>query len=112
MKKSSHQIKKSEIIPNVKKEKTKWEVIPATRMFDTHIMCGEKIICNTVGSKEETEQNAQLIVIAVNMHDELLAFVNTTKEFFYTMPKGQFGKISCDIGLMNDLFLSMSKLLK
>ena len=36
---------------------------------------------------------------------ELLEVVTIWMRFFDTMPKGQFWKISCDIGLMNDGFI-------
>jgi hypothetical protein len=53
------------------------------------------------------EANATLIAAAPDM----LEAITTTKEFFDSMPKGQFGKISCDIGLMNDMFLQIGNVL-
>lgn len=37
---------------------------------------------------------------------ELLKATKLFQRFFDEMPKGQFGKMSCDIGLMNDAFLA------
>lgn len=64
-----------------------------------------------MSSKDRVEY-AQRIVKAMNMHNELIEVIKTTKDFFDSMPKGQFGKISCDVGLMNDMFLGISKVLK
>ena len=36
---------------------------------------------------------------------DLLEALKIWMQFFDDMPKGQFGKISCDIGLMNDGFI-------
>lgn len=47
-------------------------------------------------------QNASLMAAA----PELLRAVELWMKFFDTMPKGQFGKIVCDIGLMNQAFLA------
>lgn len=33
------------------------------------------------------------------------------KQFWDRMPKGQLGKISCDVGLLNDAFLATNKAL-
>lgn len=63
-------------------------------------------------NEEEEKANAWRIVKAVNMYDELIELTKTTKAFFDTMPKGQFGKISCDVGLMNDMFSGIAKILK
>lgn len=46
--------------------------------------------------------NGRLIAAA----PELLRAVELWIKFFDTMPKGQFGKIVCDIGLMNEAFLA------
>jgi hypothetical protein len=54
--------------------------------------------------KKQTEANAALVAAA----PELLEAVKLFQKFFDTMPKGQFGKISCDIGLMNDALLKSS----
>ena len=40
-----------------------------------------------------------------DLNAELLEAVTIWMRFFDTMPKGQFGKISCDIGLMNNGFI-------
>jgi hypothetical protein len=53
---------------------------------------------------QQTEANAALVAAA----PELLEAVKLFQKFFDTMSKGQFGKISCDIGLMNDALLKSS----
>jgi hypothetical protein len=40
---------------------------------------------------------------------DLLQALKTWMRFFDEMPKGQFGKISCDIGLMNDGFIQSKR---
>ena len=40
---------------------------------------------------------------------ELLEALQIWMRFFDTMPKGQFGGISCDIGLMNDGFIKSKR---
>lgn len=52
--------------------------------------------------------NAKLISAA----PELLDAVQKTMAFFDDMPKGQFGKIVCDVGLMNDMFIAISNAIK
>lgn len=63
-------------------------------------------------SDDEQDANAARLVRCWNMHDELVDVVKTTKAFFDSMPKGQFGKISCDIGLMNSMFIGITNVLK
>lgn len=46
--------------------------------------------------------NARLIAAS----PRLVKAVRLFQRFFDEMPKGQFGNISCDIGLMNDAFLA------
>lgn len=46
-----------------------------------------------------------------NMYNQAVEALKTWQKFFDTMPKGQFGKISCDIGLMNDAFVATRKVL-
>lgn len=50
---------------------------------------------------EEAEANARLIAAA----PELLESVKLFLQFFDEMPKGQLGKIVCDIGILNQAFI-------
>ncbi len=59
-------------------------------------------------SKEEMHANSKLIASA----PELLEAVIATQAFFDDMPKGQFGKLVLDVGLMNDMFIALAKSLK
>ncbi len=43
---------------------------------------------------------------------ELLDALKTWDEFWKTMPKGQMGKLTFNVGLFNDGFIKMSKALK
>lgn len=54
----------------------------------------------------ETKMN---IVRAVNSYGELLDALKTWREFWETMPKGQMGKLSFDVGLLNDGFVKMGR---
>jgi len=47
------------------------------------------------------EENARLISAA----PELLDALKTWEAFFDTMPKGQWGKLVFDVGLLNDAFV-------
>lgn len=58
------------------------------------------VIC-VFGNGPTTVANARLIAAAPELYEALTVWM----EFFDTMPKGQFGKICCDIGLMNEGFL-------
>lgn len=40
---------------------------------------------------------------------QLLEAVQLWDAFFDEMPKGQFGKITCDVGIMNRAFISTAK---
>lgn len=40
---------------------------------------------------------------------ELLKVVKLWQAFFDTMPKGQFAKVSCDVGLMNEAFITTAR---
>jgi len=57
------------------------------------------------GLEEIEWKNAQIIVAA----PELLKAVKLFTEFFDEMPKGQLGKIVCDLGLLNEALLTASK---
>ena len=52
-------------------------------------------------------QEANALVIAAA--PELLEALQIWMKFFDTMPKGQFGGISCDVGLMNDGFIKSAR---
>lgn len=54
-----------------------------------------------------SEADARLIAAA----PDLLAAVTLFQRFFDEMPKGQFGKICCDVGLMNDAFIASGRAL-
>lgn len=54
---------------------------------------------------EHAEKIAQLMAAA----PELLDALQTWNEFWDTMPKGQMGKLSFDVGLLNDGFIKMGK---
>jgi hypothetical protein len=88
-----------------------WKINPRASL---HIVSNDnKTIASCSSSQNgdnlETEQaNARLIASA----PDLLEALQTTKKFFDKMPKGQFGKIVCDIGLMNDMFIQMEMALK
>lgn len=56
-----------------------------------------------------TNANAAFIVRAVNSHEALLDALKTWEKFWNTMPKGQMGKLSFDVGLFNEGFLKMRK---
>ncbi len=43
--------------------------------------------------------------------DQAIEALNLWQAFWDDMPKGQLGKISCDIGLLNDAFIATSKAL-
>lgn len=87
-----------------------WEIDPVR---------AEKMVSVTVadclGSYKDdpviAKANAAFIVRACNAHDELVKTVNLFQQFFDKTPKGQFGRIVCDIGLMNDAFISAQKAL-
>ncbi len=55
--------------------------------------------------------NAAFIVRACNSHYELVEALSLWKEFWDDMPKGQLGKLTFDVGLLNDAFIAMSKAL-
>lgn len=55
--------------------------------------------------------NAERIVQAVNAHDPLVDALKTWQKFWDTMPKGQMGKVSFDVGLFNQGFIKMREAL-
>ena len=100
--------------------------------FDNNIGCKDvyagnnKIaICFTTGINNESQDkaNAELICEAFNVanetgktprqladeNKELLEAVLSTQKFFDDMPKGQFGNLVFDFGLMNDMFINIRK---
>jgi len=58
--------------------------------------------------REQKLADAKLISAAPELLDACMA----TKAFFDDMPKGQFGKIVCNIGLMNDMFIALENATK
>lgn len=58
---------------------------------------------------QESDANMKFIVRAVNNHEALLDALKTWQKFWDTMPKGQMGKLSFDVGLFNDGFIKMGK---
>lgn len=60
---------------------------------------------STLLTMEQHEANAKLMSAA----PELLEAVQIWTRFFAEMPKGQFGKIVCDIGLMNQGFIKSAE---
>lgn len=58
--------------------------------------------------EDENLANAKLIAAA----PDLLEALQIWMRFFDEMPKGQFGKIVCDIGLMNDGFIKTRQAIK
>jgi hypothetical protein len=86
---------------------------PWIACHDTLVCMGAKQIqkwCVREGDKNGpliavmlTKEVAHLLAASREMRDSLLIW----KEFFDSMPKGQFARISCDIGLMNDGFITM-----
>lgn len=51
------------------------------------------------------------LVRAVNCHAPLVQALLLWRKFFDEMPKGQFHRIVCNIGTMNDAFIAMDKAL-
>jgi hypothetical protein len=91
------------------------EVSGLEKYNDWCIHAQGKKICQMPDNNKETKDNvfqnlanAKLIAAA----PDLLEAVKATKAFFDDMPKGQFAKITCDIGLMNEMFLSIEQSLK
>lgn len=56
-------------------------------------------------------QEANQITRAVNNHDELVDALRTWEKFWNEMPKGQLSKIVCNIGLLNEGFIKMRRVL-
>ncbi len=90
-----------------------WEVtFPVVRASE------DKYIIADVGNREhlpsskirkrpedEERANARLIASAPELLEALKLFV----QFFDEMPKGQLGRIVCDIGILNNAFIQSSK---
>lgn len=88
-----------------------WKSSLGTFEQDLHMVTSEcGIIChiNKSLSIDEQKANATLISEAPNMIEAIELFL----KFFDDMPKGQLGKISCDIGLLNDAFIKSNEILK
>lgn len=107
---------KKAVATPVKHTEGEWKesgVTSDTRILDNKYICnvispGYGLVADAFGrTKEEAQVNAKLIAAS----KEMLEAVKATKAFFDDMPKGQFGKLVCDVGLMNDMFLAMSKAL-
>jgi hypothetical protein len=69
-------------------------------------------ICGSTDSDLRDEANAAFIVLAVNAHEELLEAAKLWTKFWDEMPKGQLGKIVCNIGTLNDAFLKTASAIK
>jgi len=65
---------------------------------------GGALICESILNPAD----AKLIAAA----KDLLEAVKSTQEFFDDMPKGQFGRIVCNVGLMNQMFINISNAIK
>lgn len=89
------------------------------------VACHDALVC--MGAKQiqkwcvrERDENGALIAVMLTKEvahilaaaPQALAACNLWQSFFDEMPKGQFGKISCDIGLMNDAFIENRKALR
>ena len=93
---------------NTKAKQEKWVIkLDSVGMHHGIGPEGKPFVAKTCGSTSNSYDTATLIVRACNAHDDLVAALETWERFFDEMPKGQFGKISCNIGLMNDGFIKM-----
>ena len=45
-------------------------------------------------------------------HDKCIEALRLWKEFWDKMPQGQLGKINCDIGILNNAFITTREALK
>lgn len=59
----------------------------------------------------QAAENAKMIVQSVNAYDSLVEALKLHKRFWDEMPKGQLGRICCDIGILNEAFLKTRKAL-
>ncbi len=85
-----------------------WKVVDHDISRNLRKIYTDKDILIASTSNINTEANAKLISAA----PDLLKAVEATLAFFDDMPKGQFGGIVCDIGLMNQMFLDISSAMK
>lgn len=73
---------------------------------ESHFARGLYIVSEKVNIALMLSQvDADLIAAAPDLLEALYLW----KQFWDSMPKGQLGRISCDIGILNDAFLTMGK---
>lgn len=91
---------------------TPWKVVDGVIVWETTEPLDAFIASvNPPWGNKRSPANAELIVRAVNSHHELLDALKTWNKFWETMPKGQMGKLSFDVGLFNEGFVKMRKAL-
>ena len=63
--------------------KGEWKIIPPSTKFDFYLISeNDKHTCYTPNSLSEDKANAERIVKAVNMHEELIMFIGLCKDAF------------------------------
>lgn len=91
---------------------SEWEVESYSTLENSLAIIGGGITIANISCLNQPDivkrKNAELIAAA----PKLLKAVKATQAFFDDMPKGQFGKLALDVGLMNEMFLSISASLK
>lgn len=93
---------------------TPWEIGDVTDGAEEYNECANVRGIQIRGERKAVAciDDANFIVRAVNSHEELLDALKTWEKFWDTMPKGQMGKLSFDVGLFNDGFMKMNQALK